>query len=174
MRKNICISWARACAYKVVHLWNVVFLFAGIRWLELLWPGCLYSHTGKLSMLDMSQTCESWAWNLCIGLAGKREGLSCPVEACLVPSVALSLPSTPEQVQLRQLCVLPCITIRISFWPPPQVCCPWSVGPCRWPPRVVVLLWNLEHWLCSRCSMFTHRQEQQQQVFRSLVLRNPP
>lgn len=35
-------------------------------------------------MLDMSQTCESWARNLCIELAGKSEGLSCPVEACLV------------------------------------------------------------------------------------------
>lgn len=124
IRKNIYISWVRAWAHKAVRLWNGVsdaedeVIGNALTWLSLL-------SRWQLSMLDMSQTCESWAWNLCIGLAGKSEGLSCPVEACLVPSVALSLPSTPEQVQLRrQLSILPCLTIRISFWPPPQVCCP--------------------------------------------------
>lgn len=118
-----------------------------LTWLSLL------SHW-QLSMLDMSQTCESWAWNLCIGLAGKSEGLSCPVETCLVPSVALSLPSTPEQVQLRrQLSILPCLTIRISFWPPPQVCCPEVLR------SVLVATWavlsNPRTLLCSRWCIYT-------------------
>lgn len=88
-------------------------------------------------MLDMSQVLRNMEvmgiWNLSIGLTGKRKWFFCPLEACSVPSVILSLPSTPEQVQLRrQLCILSCLTIRIfdlflesaalKYW-----------DPCWWP-----------------------------------------
>lgn len=93
MRETIWISYT----YKVFMFVKCnFFCFAEGRGDWMLWPGCLYSSTGKLSTLGTLTSSISNMW-LCEydtsaeDSLTKSEGFSCIIEAHVVPSVALCL-----------------------------------------------------------------------------------
>lgn len=150
-----------------------------------LWHGCLYFHTGKLSILG-TLTCDrehviQYDTSVEGSLTKKNEGFSCLIEAHLVPSVALSH-STPEQVQLRrQLCILFCLTgiMGISSSATPNMLRYIEVFTLCWQMATLFREFFLtnsrtDSSVISHTSGIFKSQYRQQQVFVSFILRIPP
>lgn len=138
MRESIWISWARTYTYKVLTFvkWFFSILLKGevtecfdLAAFILTWQ---IQHVRYINLISLEHVAHEY--DTSVEDTDRKWWIFLPARGSLsVPSVArslaLPLSSTPEQVQLRrQLCILPCITgiIRISFWPLPLVCHPWS------------------------------------------------